>query len=739
MSLLAIVVLVFLAWRFRRHSFPRLGPLLAGCMIAFGLGACTGFFCWSDLHTSAEKLVEHDGSYAIRIEGDPVETSNGSYSQASLQADGCSARVRVMWREAEDALPVGAQARCKGKLVRLETSDKTRSLHRSLVAVRFTPSKIEEVSWAPTLQGLFGRVRQPCIERLAAIGGDGAAILRGILLGDRSAVRGTELEDAFRATGLAHMLAVSGTHLTVVALLVTWAMQWLGANRRRTIAVLVATAIAYLVFTALQPSAFRACIMAAVAATAWFAGRRANSIAALVLAVGGLLVLDPSNAFAVGFQLSALGVAGLCLFMPLASWWMERLLPMRLEPVGQPLALTLVAQAATAPVAVPAFAMLSLVGPFANLIVAPVIAFLLGGGLVSLLLLLVLPPVGGALLVAMSMLADMLARVVTVLFHLPVVAAPVFASQPVALAAGALAAVGLWILWPLPNRHAVRLISGAVLGGLALLVALLPVAGGANLVVMEVGQGDAILLSDGHRQVLVDTGPRDTDLRAALGRQGVRHLDAVVLTHLDDDHCAALGALQSLVRVDCVIVASGLIEAAERDEKAAEVVDTARELCDREGIVEVEAGDEIRVSDRMKLSVVWPRERVEESANENSVCLLLGFDADRDEAPDHTVLLTGDAEHEELAAMVDAGLGDIDVLKVGHHGSAESVDEKVLRVLKPELALISVGAGNSYGHPKKGTLALLEEAGSRIYRTDEDGDINLTFDKRGTVVRCTGK
>ena len=89
--------------------------------------------------------------------------------------------------------------------------------------------------------------------------------------------------------------------------------------------------------------------------------------------------------------------------------------------------------------------------------------------------------------------------------------------------------------------------------------------------------------------------------------------------------------------------------------------------------------------------------------------------------------------------MVDAGLGDIDVLKVGHHGSAESVDEKVLRVLKPELALISVGAGNSYGHPKKGTLALLEEAGSRIYRTDEDGDINLTFDKRGTVVRCTGK
>ena len=283
-----------------------------------------------------------------------------------------------------------------------------------------------------------------------------------------------------------------------------------------------------------------------------------------------------------------------------------------------------------------------------------------------------------------------------------------------------------------------RGVVGGALGCLALLAVLLPVAGGANLVAMDIGQGDAILLSDGRRQVLVDTGPRDADLRAALGRQGVHHLDAVVITHFDEDHCGALGALQSFVRVDHVIVATGLPEAAASTGDGADTISEAIALCGREGIVEVSAGDEIRVSDRMSLSVVWPRGQVDESSNENSVCLLLSFDADVDGKADHTALLTGDAEHEELSAMVDAGLGDIEVLKVGHHGSAEAVDEDVLRTLKPELALISVGADNSYGHPNDHTLELLEDAGARIYRTDESGDIRLTFDSEGMAVRCNG-
>ncbi|MGI6221519.1 MAG: DNA internalization-related competence protein ComEC/Rec2 [Coriobacteriales bacterium] len=732
------ITVLLAAWLAARRLLRRCAPMAAACLTALILGAVIGFLCWGHAHEESNALEESAGSYELCIEGDPVGSAYGSYSLATLRAEGHVARVRVMWRDAEDILPVGASARVKGSFSPIDPSDKTRRMHRSLVAGRFKPSSIGDVGWAPTLQGVFGRVRQPCIDRLDAIGGDGAAILRGILLGDRSAVSGTGLDDAFRATGLAHMLAVSGTHLTVVALLVTWMLQQAGVSRRWSIVLLSATAIAYLVFTALQPSAFRACIMAVVASSAWFAGRRRSSIAGLVLATAGLLVLDPANAFAVGFQLSVLGVAGLCVFLPLAIWWMERLTPRRLHAVAQPLALTLVAQAATSPVAIPAFAMLSLVGPLANLIVSPAIAVLLGGGLVSLVISLIAPALGQFLLVAMSALADLLAQAITVMFHLPVVAAAVDAELPAALVGGAAAAIALWMLWPLPGKCAVRTATAAAALALMLIVVLMPVAGGANIVVMDIGQGDAILLSNGRSQVLVDTGPRDTDLRAALGRQGIRHLDAVVISHFDDDHCGALGALQSLVTVDHVVMAEGLVESASHDEKAAGVIATATGLCGTEGIVEVSAGDSIRMTDRMTLSIIWPDAPVAESSNENSVCLLLSFDADRDGAAEHTALLTGDAEHAELDAMVDAGLGDIEALKVGHHGSGDAVDAAALAALRPEIALVSVGAGNSYGHPNSETLSLLESAGAAVYRTDLDGDIRLFFDSSGTVVRCSG-
>lgn len=250
---------------------------------------------------------------------------------------------------------------------------------------------------------------------------------------------------------------------------------------------------------------------------------------------------------------------------------------------------------------------------------------------------------------------------------------------------------------------------------------------------LDVGQGDAILLKSRGSTLLIDTGNNDSQLLSELASQHVATLDALVITHADDDHCGSIDALRQAVQVN-----SGMVPA---DMLACDEVKVARAATDlgtaAKSIVPIEAGDSFSIG-AFKLTAIWPHSYEDEGGNADSLCLWMEYDGDDDGLADFTALFTGDAEAQQLEAMLaERPIKDIDLLKVGHHGSKNALSQEEAERLSPSIALIGVGTGNRYGHPSERTLECLEKAGASIYRTDLNGTITCKLDSKALAVSCT--
>lgn len=232
--------------------------------------------------------------------------------------------------------------------------------------------------------------------------------------------------------------------------------------------------------------------------------------------------------------------------------------------------------------------------------------------------------------------------------------------------------------------------------------------------------------------MLIDTGNQDSRLLEQLARNHITHLDVVLITHADDDHCGSIDALRKAVEVDRIVIAEEMIEC---DGEAARSLvsrasSSAHEIC---GVGE---GDVFQIG-AFSAKAIWPDSFTEEGGNADSLCLRLDYDGDDNGTVDHVALMTGDAEKNELSQMIDAGrVGDVDILKVGHHGSRNGSTEAEMQVLRPEIALISCGAKNRYGHPTQEILGQLSSIGASTFRTDEDGEIRCVLTTERISVSC---
>jgi competence protein ComEC len=598
-----------------------------------------------------------------------------------------------------------------------------------------------------------------------------AALGVGILLGIRSGIDPT-LEEAFANAGLTHVVAISGWNIAIVTALAAAALRPLrrrpGGRWTEAIAT-VGLVVGYVVVVGGSPSVVRAALMSAALLVARLGGTRAHAGGALALAALVMLIVAPPLLWDVGFQLSALATGGLLAFAGPISQRLGRLPPLVREPV----ALTVAAQVATLPVVLGSFERLSLVAPLANVAVVPLVPLVMAAcAMAAPAGLLVAPFAGGPLVDGLVWLAGGLAwmplralvAVGSAAGSVPLASVPVeppgwlpFAWYPLVAWAAlrrpaeaapdplslGLAPLGAGVGSGDGEPRRLRMPSPVALaGGVVILLGTLTVVTGPDgrlhLAALDIGQGDAILVTaPSGATALIDGGPDPERTLRELGQQlpfHRRRIDLLVLTHPHQDHVAGLVDVLDRYRVRAVLDPGRAFDNATY---ARFLVDAAAEP---EAVVAVaRAGMVIPLDTTTSLRVVFPDARdadaplPDDDINNGSVVILL-------QGPGMTALLTGDAELPVERALVDRGLlGDVTVLKAGHHGSESSTSDGLLDVLRPRLALISSGAGNEYGHPAPPTLARLAERGIGILRTDTDGTVEVVSDGAVIEARLEGR
>ena len=691
--------------RWRRWLYAASLGLLAGAVVSAGwaIGALRASTALDNRAASSLEFV---------VQGDP-SINDGTYSYTCDSYAG-GKRLGEIRLSCDRELGAGSRVHAVGRISRFENDayGRSRVLRGELRKVKV----IRLVSVDEGFPGLLPWLRNELLAAIAPETDPARSLIAGVVCGRSSELRAQPAGDLFSVTGTAHLIAVSGSHLAIVGFVIESALQKTRLSRGLQRGLLVLALAAYAVFTGASPSAVRACCMVAVTLVVNGAGRRRHGLSALFLTMTIFMLLRPTVLFEMGFQLSCASVFAILCFCPYATYALGELgVP---SGVASILSVTLCSQLATLPVTIPAFGMFSLIAPLANAVIGPVISVLLASSVVLVPCSLVPLLRHGALVVPVA-----IAR--CALFFEQLFAAVPGASVSVPpdtplVYVVPFSLVVLLVLWPRPSARPMAV------GLLCLMLAAgVPYVywnrcAPPSVTVLDVGQADAILVRQGGAVALVDCG-LDARVVSALVRNNVHHIDAVFVTHWDEDHWGGLPDVLDRFSVGTIAVAADALGSA------------PAEVLNRPSVTyrQVARGDTVDIG-AFRARVMWPFDTVDGEGNEDSLVLLLSY---AQEGKSLRMLLTGDAELDQECEFVQE-VGDIDVLKLGHHGSKDSVDTDLLETLKPELSIASAGEGNRYGHPSDACIDAVSDAGGAFACTIERGDITVSPTAAGFAMRC---
>lgn len=655
------------------------------------------------------QLLEHRGFGGLSTEQSWQARATLTRLSAPATDIRTSVPVTVRWRTMVEGIEVGATVR--GRALLHPDDVKRRSSYR--IAVR---GPLEIAAHTSRGSRLTTRIRHS----LAAVAGAhdpdaraGATLLPGLVLGDTSA-QSRELADDLRTSGLSHLTAVSGANVAIVLGAVLWMLQRTRMRRGLRFVFLGMLLVLFVAVVQPQPSVMRAAVMGAIALYALATGATKQSAAALWLSVIVLLVLDPFMAWQYGFGLSVAATAGLIVLQPILADVFPK------HRIVNALLVTVAAQIATLPLLLAMGAPPTWLSIPANVLAEPLVAPATVSGFIATALaaFALLPvPLVSPLLRFLATVAALPGVYIgdAIVWIARVGANSALAVSPFAsIRTTVMFLVVLGMIWRL-RRHRTAATT------LLVLYFVLSTCGAPHrwppadwwYVMCDVGQGDASVIRTAPKHaIVVDAGPDPRAVRSCLRKLGIRTVDVLVLTHFHADHVEGVAGIIAQADVRQVMASPLRDPLIEYQRVRATVSGPIRTLA---------RGDRLRVGDAT-LDVLWPDpERITGDPNNGSVVLLV-------RTPRGSLLLTGDADADAQAALPSVR---VDVLKVPHHGSRYQLSD-YLAGLRPGVALVSVGAGNDYGHPADTTLSLFRSAGTPVLRTDEHGGIAVVT--RGQLV-----
>ena len=703
-------------------------------LICFGLAAG---FLWTALYQGrtlapARQMSGREHLFTAVVTDWPGTTRYGASVEVALPAENGTVLGAVLYAD-EQLLTLRPGDRVRGRAelelahtLGGEESDSfyakgiflTGSLRGELEvdAPERTPLRYWPAFWARHLKEQIGR----------SFPADVAGFVSGLVTGDKSGLDdGTYT--AFQRTGTAHVVAVSGLHVSFLAGV---ALRLLGRGRRRTAVLTILLMAAFAGIAGYTPSVLRAAFLQTMLLIAPLVEREGDGPTSLSLALLLLLLQNPYAGAGIGLQLSFASVAGIQLcsqrLYECWTWWLPcRVRGLRrwgkqaFRVLAASLATTLGALLFTTPLTVLAFGELSLAAPLANLMVLGAVAVCFAGGLGVAVLGILAPALAGFLGEVFALPGRYVLWVVRGMSRFPLAAGPL---DSIYLRGWLILLYILLILWAVLRRGPgvrIRPVIPLCAGVLSLCAALMCGAAelrlaGLTLSVLDVGQGQSVALVSQGRTALVDCGgsgwENGGDVAADYFQsRGVTRLDTLILTHFHADHTNGVEQLLERMEVGLLVAPDVEEESPERQALLSKAAEHGTQILLLDENAWLELG-------QARIQIYRPMG--DGGGNEEGLALLVSADT-------FNALLTGDMNTTLEERLVKYGaLPDVDVLIAGHHGSKYASSDRLLEAVRPEYAVLSVGY-NSYGHPAPEALARLEAAGCDIYRTDWMGTITF--------------
>lgn len=697
-----------------------------GALIGVGLSLALGYHCLYARQVQApmEALSGTEGNAVMTLQDYATATDYGA--KVTVKVKGLPAKAvyygSELLLELEPGQCVAADVRYQSA-ARIRDDDVTTFTSRGVFLLAYQSGEevvcggaVSDIRWWPVRAG--HRLQERIGELFSA---HTAGVMTAILTGDKSVLT-EDAEAALSESGLYHILAVSGMHCGFLLALVGFIT---GRQRRKlTAAVAIPVLVFYALLTGCSPSVVRACVMLSLLVAAPIFQRESDPPTSLMTALVLILLQNPFAVASVSLQLSFAAVAGLLWLTPKLYQCLagEKKRSKAFVYLAAGFSATMGALVFSTPISAWYFGTLPLVSPISNLLClwAAGVVFVLG--LLAVLLSFLWMPLGMMLAALPGILVEYILLCTKLLTKLPYHS--VYFVNPYLkywlIIAYLLFGVAYLLKVKKRGKYALCTVLALLMLAASVRMGERQYQSDLDVVMLDVGQGQSVVLASGDAWLLADCGSMNSWCDAGeiaahqLATMSCRRLDGVLLTHYDKDHVSGLAGLLARMEVKELLIPVG-------GQEDAEMQSAVLDMAERHGVnVRVITEEERFPLGKAEVRVL-PVSKTAES-REQELALLASFDG-------QDILLTGDMNAAEERRMLKTyEIPDLEILAVGHHGSKYSTTKDLLEQLSPETACISVGT-NSYGHPTEETLQRLAENGCVVYRTDLHGAIHLSINE----------